>query len=147
MFTIPQNTSSPLPSPSSEPRKWWVMGSIVLLFLLVGGIIMLRTRSIQDGYVIQPVPVSERNKDVVSPQGTSTIPISPTPIYAQDTDGDGVSDADEKRYGTDINQGDTDGDGASDSEELFFKKTDPLKADPRLTRPVFGGDAASPTNP
>ena len=47
-----------------------------------------------------------------------------------DTDGDGLSDADEvQKYGTDPTQKDSDGDGLTDSEEIKQYGTDPLSAD------------------
>jgi hypothetical protein len=42
-----------------------------------------------------------------------------SPSGALDTDGDGVCDDAEARYGTDPNKADTDGDGLSDNAELF----------------------------
>jgi hypothetical protein len=123
-----------------------MIGGALILILLVAGIIVLRTRSLADGYSVQPVSSGQNKSDTPS-QDTSSLPIEPAPVFAQDTDGDGLSDEDEKRYGTDLNRGDSDGDGMSDSEELFFKKTDPLKADPRATRPLFRGDATSTTRP
>lgn len=45
-----------------------------------------------------------------------------------DRDGDGLSDADEGRYGTDPANPDSDGDGLSDGEEVRLG-TDPIKAD------------------
>jgi hypothetical protein len=45
-----------------------------------------------------------------------------------DTDSDGLDDREEKALGTDPNDGDTDGDGLSDVEELQ-KQTDPTEAD------------------
>ena len=63
---------------------------------------------------------------------TSPAPASePTsaPNPGQDSDGDGLSDADEQRLGTDPNNPDTDGDGISDGQEVSVLSTDPLMAD------------------
>jgi hypothetical protein len=46
-----------------------------------------------------------------------------------DTDGDGLSDADEQNFGTDPNNPDTDGDGLTDFEEVMLFGTDPLSPD------------------
>jgi outer membrane protein OmpA-like peptidoglycan-associated protein len=46
-----------------------------------------------------------------------------------DTDGDGLTNGDEKILGTDLNKADTDGDGLSDYEEVVKQQTDPKKAD------------------
>jgi hypothetical protein len=47
----------------------------------------------------------------------------------QDSDGDGLTDAEEMQLGTDPNNPDTDGDGLLDGEEVKTYTTDPLKAD------------------
>jgi outer membrane protein OmpA-like peptidoglycan-associated protein len=46
-----------------------------------------------------------------------------------DSDGDGLTNGDEKTLGTDPNKADTDGDGLSDYEEVVKQKTNPTKAD------------------
>lgn len=46
-----------------------------------------------------------------------------------DSDQDGLTDAEEKKLGTDINEADTDHDGLIDSIEVNTTKTDPLKKD------------------
>lgn len=46
-----------------------------------------------------------------------------------DSDKDGLSDSDERSYGTNPLNLDTDSDGASDYDEIFKYKTSPLKAD------------------
>lgn len=46
-----------------------------------------------------------------------------------DTDGDGLTDAQEADLGTDANAADSDGDGLTDADEVNDYGTDPLKAD------------------
>ncbi len=46
-----------------------------------------------------------------------------------DPDGDGLTNREEKMFGTDPHNPDTDGDGLKDGEEVNTYKTDPLKAD------------------
>ena len=46
-----------------------------------------------------------------------------------DPDGDGLTNREEKMFGTDKNIADSDGDGLKDGEEVKTYKTDPLKAD------------------
>lgn len=50
---------------------------------------------------------------------------APCPLAA-DTDGDGLSDDEERALGTDINSPDTDGDRLTDSDEVRIYGTDPL---------------------
>jgi arylsulfatase A len=49
---------------------------------------------------------------------------------ALDFDGDGLSNLDEYRNGTDPNNPDSDGDGSSDGEEVHTRHTDPTRAGP-----------------
>ncbi len=66
---------------------------------------------------------SQRNESAYSNEITHDIP-------AVDTDGDGLSDADEVNiYGTDPTSADTDGDGLSDGDEVILFGTDPKSID------------------
>jgi outer membrane protein OmpA-like peptidoglycan-associated protein len=47
----------------------------------------------------------------------------------KDRDGDGLTNAEEKKLGTNPKAADTDGDGLRDGEEVMSHRTDPLKAD------------------
>ncbi|MDZ7692511.1 MAG: OmpA family protein [Balneolaceae bacterium] len=53
----------------------------------------------------------------------------PTVQEPVDTDGDGLTDAEEAELGTDPNNADTDGDGLTDGDEVNKYKTDPLNPD------------------
>jgi outer membrane protein OmpA-like peptidoglycan-associated protein len=69
-----------------------------------------------------------------------------------DTDGDGLKDGEEvKRYKTNPTKADTDGDGLSDGDEIFKYKTDPTKADTDEDGLSDGDEVlkykTSPTNP
>ena len=55
--------------------------------------------------------------------------VPPPPAGPFDTDGDGLTDDDEIRRGTDPNNPDTDGDGLLDGEVVLRHKTDPLNPD------------------
>ena len=50
-------------------------------------------------------------------------------ISETDKDLDGLTDAEEKKYGTDPAKADTDGDGILDKDEIAIYRSNPLKAD------------------
>jgi hypothetical protein len=50
-------------------------------------------------------------------------------FVAQDTDGDGLTDDEERQIGTNPSYADTDHDGLNDYQEVKVKKTDPLSPD------------------
>ena len=56
----------------------------------------------------------------------SSEPVTQEPV---DTDGDGLTDAQEADLGTDANSADSDGDGLADADEVNEYNTDPLNAD------------------
>ena len=60
---------------------------------------------------------------------TTEIATSTIPTSLVDSDSDGLTDAQEKAAGTNINIIDTDNDGLSDYEEVEIYKTNPLSAD------------------
>ena len=67
-----------------------------------------------------------------------------------DTDGDGLTDDEEKTLGTDPTKPDTDGDGLNDGDEVKKTKTDPLKPDTdgdgENDNVEVGSDVSKPTD-
>jgi hypothetical protein len=60
----------------------------------------------------------------------TTVPVTEGALPAvTDTDGDGLTDAEETELGTDRNLTDTDGDGLFDREEVRVYKTNPIQFD------------------
>ncbi|GEM_PF-3067602 len=101
----------------------WIIAALVVI--IVGGFFgwrWMRSRT--------PNPLSSL------PPPASILP--PPSSAALDTDGDGLSDDEEKKLGTDPNKADTDGDGIPDGDEVHFLHTNPLKKD------VFLGPDAPP---
>jgi hypothetical protein len=76
--------------------------------------------------VVPPVTTSS----AVLPGSTTTLPVSPVLTGdTTDSDHDGLTDEEERFYGTDPQKIDTDGDGLSDFEEVKVWDTDPLHPD------------------
>ncbi len=87
-----------------------------------------------------PIPPSEQTNTVSIPAPPSVPaqpPASPLPRDPQqpqaaspvDSDGDGLTDDEERALGTDPHNPDTDGDGIGDGDEVHIYGTNPLKSD------------------
>lgn len=113
--------------------------------LLVVGVIILALGGIGFGAwyalgpalnnVVAPVAPVQKNSSPGSSssggqnQGSAVQSPQPPAAPAKDTDGDGLTDDEERVLGTDPTLPDTDGDGLTDREEVRVFGTDPLKAD------------------
>lgn len=114
------------------------ISTVLAVGIVAGGIYWLRSRDVGPSPVI-PSPATPSTATTAT---TSTDKVTPAQqaivddinkARVNDTDGDGVTDDQEKAKGTDPNNPDTDGDGLLDGAEMQ-SGTDPLKADER--RPV-----------
>lgn len=110
-----------------------------------------------------PIPATPIPTDTPAPTATSTPTATPTTTTAPsptaaatatpdastaaDTDGDGLSDADEARLGTDPRNPDTDDDGINDGNEVHVYKTDPLNLDTDGDTLYDGGELIYETDP
>jgi hypothetical protein len=111
-------------------RRFIVAGIALIVVLLAAGAMAawrggLFNKSATD--------TSDKNtnsaSNVIGNTASTTVNISPINTGPTDTDGDGLTDTEEKSLGTDITKADTDGDGLFDREEVKVYKTDPLKKD------------------
>ena len=77
--------------------------------------------------ILAPVTNDDSNNTIEAISTTTTITLNPT--TEKDSDGDGLTDAEELVLGTDPNNADSDFDGLTDWAEVKIYKTDPLNPD------------------
>lgn len=88
-------------------------------------------------------PATSSPEATTSPEAVAPI----VPAAPVDSDSDGLTDAEEKVAGTNINIIDTDNDGLSDYEEIKMYKTNPLSADTDGDGYLDGAEVKSGYNP
>ncbi|MDY5127013.1 hypothetical protein SC377_02470 [Actinotignum sp. SLA_B059] len=74
-----------------------------------------------DGNVVVKVPGDAKDKDEITvtiKDGDKVFDTSKVTVTDPDTDGDGLTDSEEEKIGTDPNNPDTDGDGINDGDEV-----------------------------
>lgn len=123
-----------LNKPTPEPVP---LEEVILEEQPVNEEIPLEEGTVEEQPVNETTTIQNQNGEVVPPPVTSptesVVPVVPplntsiTP--AVDSDGDGLTDEEEGRYGTDKNVVDTDNDGLSDREEIQVYKTNPVNPD------------------
>jgi hypothetical protein len=144
-----------------ERKTTIIIGVIAGVLLLAGttaAVVIVRRNAMEmagaslgSGTVGSVQPQGSANTAASMPQPTRVVPsyeasrsatpkppppgIAPVdPKTFVDTDGDGLSNAEEAKLGTDPNKADTDGDGTMDGDEVNAYHTDPLKANPPPAR-------------
>ncbi|MFH1207065.1 MAG: hypothetical protein V1668_00460 [Patescibacteria group bacterium] len=132
----------PLPAASSAGaggrvffgnRRFMAAGIALAVVLLAAGALAawrggLFTKDTADSAPqTTPAQSGASGNDTAVPVNVSTV--NAVNAVVADTDGDGLTDADEQKIGTDTSKADSDGDGLFDREEAKVYKTDPLKPD------------------
>lgn len=139
-------------------QKIFVLAMTLLGFVLLGigaylGYDYLIAK--KSSVIINNEPIIEATKNSENIQ-TTTGPVAEnaaasttqeTGIQEVDTDGDGLTDAEEMQLGMNVNSTDTDGDGLFDREEVKVYKTNPLSTDTDGDGISDGDEVKSGSNP
>ncbi len=130
------------PEMSAAPRsggnlvKRFVIALIIFIFVIVLGFVAYQAVT-PSSDTLEEEPLVQGQGDELIPDGKGDgteedrQPISPSinPEEAMDSDGDGLSNAQELEFNTSVSKPDTDGDGLGDKEEIQVYGTDPRRAD------------------
>lgn len=112
----------------SPNKKNIILVIVAALLLGVLGFLLVRTFGArQVPATSAPTSVQAQHQAALKAQATTIAALEK--IKLDDTDMDGLTNAEEKTYGTDPNKPDTDGDGLLDRDEVKVYKTNPLKYD------------------
>ncbi len=105
-----------------------VFGMLTLILIVLGVAAFLAYRELIS-LPAEQAPVTEITIPDLEPPVEE--PTTPEPVVTStvDTDNDGLTDAEEARYGTDADRSDTDNDGLPDKDEVQKYDTDPLDPD------------------
>lgn len=105
------------------------------LAIVIGGVLVLRHRARPAEERVAPVvqeeanrrpQVTEQSSDAISE--ASAVPEGTASLSVIDSDGDGLTDQEERQIGTSTILRDTDGDGVTDYDEVRVARTNPLLA-------------------
>jgi uncharacterized protein HemX len=112
----------------------------LLIVLALGAVVVVLWRNKKNSAV--PLTPSSTIEQSINNASQKINEISKT-----DQDVDGLTDNQEKQYGTSPTNSDTDGDGLLDKDEIMNYKTDPLKADTDGDGMLDGSEVLRKRNP
>lgn len=118
---------------SGLDKKYFVLGGLILVLVLIGGGFYVFGKVAKNNLVQNGQKTEEENKQEqdVNENNNNNNDITGQPVNAAavDTDQDGISDEEERSLGMDPNNIDSDGDGLFDREEIRVYGTGPLNPD------------------
>ena len=148
--TTPVVVPAPRAASVQVRRARWPLlmgGAIILLLGIAAAVVLLRK---------SPAPTVENvnsqnanvtvNSSAATNEQVTPIVVSPE-VITNDTDRDGLTDAEEQAQGTKETVTDTDGDGLSDADEVRVYKTNPLKPDSDADGNADGAEVEKGYNP
>ena len=168
---VPPPTSVPPmapPAPMAAPMRSSGFGAGKVLLVLVVGLLVLGTsgyiayrfmvqpaeddsvvNSVSDDVVAEDDDTSTAQDDEEEAGATDDEEETPrvNPATLLDSDGDGLTNAEELDHGTSVTKADTDGDGLGDREEVEVYETDPKDVDTDGDSFLDGQEVAGGYNP
>lgn len=122
---VPQAKSvPPLVKKRSVPFWVWILITVLLIFVgaAVAYFLLVKSQSqiVETTLPVVTLPVNP-TPPVEIPVETPIEPVVTTPELSKDSDSDGLTDIEERMYGTDYRNPDTDGDTFLDGNEVFHR--------------------------
>lgn len=154
--TTAQPKTMPAPPRNASMGPLKIIATAFVIIALIGvALFIAYTLLVQqpfagdDGDVVQSVPEEDviENGDVVAPEEEDNTDPEEEAVEDVDSDGDGLTDAEEAREGTDPRNQDSDRDGLGDREEVKTYGTDPLDADTDNDGFLDGSEVVNGYNP
>lgn len=124
---------APMPEIEEEKKSfpWKLVFLIIAILIIVGGI----GAGAYYYYIFYYLAGQTADNEAAQETTDMFVPVivededGEVEVILLDTDFDGLSDEEEKKYNTSIKEADTDGDGLTDREEIKVYLTDPRKED------------------